>query len=63
MKVAEVKALSNVELITEIFYMGVATANSKPIKKLETKLQRLCKECESRGFVEDGIGLYKSMCQ
>lgn len=63
MKVSEIKALDNAGLIAEIFYMGTGMSNSKPIKKLETKLQRLCKECEARRFVEDGEELYTRLCQ
>ena len=62
MKVSEIKALSNKELIASIFYMGIGMANSKPIKKNEVELQRLCKECERRGFVEDGEALYERVC-
>jgi len=63
MTVNEARALNNEDLLEEIFYMGVATANSNPVKKFETKLQRLCKECENRGFVENGNELYKRMCK
>ena len=63
MKVSEIKALDNAGLISNIFYMGVQMSNSKPVKKWDLELERLCKECERRGFVEDGAELYTRVCQ
>lgn len=63
MKVSEIKAMSNVELISNIFYMGILMSNHKPIKKWDLELERYCKECERRGFVEDGAELYKEVCK
>ena len=61
--VKEIQALGNAQLIAEIFYMGIGMSSTKPLKKMETKLQRLCKECERRGFVEDGNDLYARVCE
>lgn len=63
MKVSEIKALDNAGLISSIFYMGILMSNSKPVKKWDLELERLCKECERRGFVEDGTELYTRVCQ
>lgn len=63
MTVKEIKALSNTSLIASIYYMGILMSNQKPVKKWDVELERLCKECASRGFVEDGNELYKSVCK
>ena len=63
MTVKEIKALDNAGLISNIYYMGVLMCNSKRVKKWDLELERLCKECERRGFVEDGAELYERVCQ
>jgi hypothetical protein len=63
MTVKEIKAMNNVELIANIFYMGILMSNHKPVKKWDLELERYCKECERRGFVEDGTELYREVCK
>lgn len=63
MKVSEIKKLSNEQLLVELFYMGVQMCGGKSLKKDELTLERMCKDCERRGFVKDGEHLYWSMCQ
>ena len=63
MTVKEIKALTSEELIACFFYMGVAMSNHKPVKKWDLELERYCKECERRGFVESGAELYESVCK
>ena len=61
--VKEIKAMTNEELISNFFYMGILMSNQKPRKKWDLELERYCKECERRGFVEDGNSLYKEVCK
>ena len=63
MTVKEIKAMSNIEIISNIFYMGIMMSNHKPVKKWDLELERYCKECERRGFVDDGAELYKEVCK
>lgn len=56
----EVKALSNEELIAQMFYYGIACSNEKkPAKSREQAIARVCKELEERGIVEDALKLYE----
>lgn len=55
--------LSNEEIISDIFYLGVACANNNNTKADEENLRRYFKELAKRGVVRDWEEAYERVCK
>lgn len=62
-KYAEIKKLSNEEIIADIFYLGVACVNDGGTKADEENLRRYYKELANRGVVSDWAKAYEMVCR
>lgn len=59
MKASEIKAMSTADIIVQIFYLGIMMSDERGTKADDKDLERLFKELESRGVIEDGRAAYE----
>lgn len=52
-KVGETRAMTNAEIITAIFNLGICCSDDRGTKQDDLSLQRLFKELERRGVIDN----------